>query len=348
MRKKRIAATLKIFLAVLSSFFVLTSLVGCTQAQSNPYKMQDFVMDTTLSQTIYSQNAEKISKEVLQAIKENDKIFSAFDKESEIYKINTAEGKEISVSNKTFNLIKKSLEFCRKSNGIFDISVFPLSKIWKDAISDSVLPKENEVKNALSLVDYKKIELNEENSSIKMPKNMALDLGAIAKGATLCDIYEIYDRNLVSGAICSIGNSAMLIYKNKNGKPFNIGLRNPFENGQNSLFATLSLENCTISTSGGYERYAEIEGEKYHHIIDIETGYPANNTMASATVVSSDGAESDYLSTRLFLLGFEKAVEVCKNEDISAVLVSNDKKIYVSSSLSDKIEITDKGFERIN
>lgn len=348
MRKKRIAAAMKKIMAVLSSFFVLTALVGCTKEQNTPFKMQDFVMDTTLTQTIYSQNAKEISAEVLEALKESDKRLSAFNDESEISQINSAKGRGTSVSEGTFELIKKSLEFCEKSEGVFDISVFPLSRIWKDAINDGTLPDNEQILNALSLVDYRKIELNEEKSSVKLAENMALDLGAVAKGAALSRIYEIYKENSVSGAICSIGNSAMLIYKNKGGQPFKIGLRNPFENGQNSLFAAVSLENCTVSTSGGYERYAEIDGEKYHHILDTKTGYPAKNSMASATVIASDGAESDFLSTRLFVLGFEKAKEVCEKENISAVLVSTDKKVYVSLSLNDRIEITDKSFERIN
>ena len=345
---KRNAAKLRKLLAVLSSFFFLLTFAGCSFWSANAFSMQDFVMDTILTQTVYGKNAEKSSQEVLALLKESDKRLSAFNSESEIAKINSANGNEIVVSKETFEIIKKSLEYSRNSDGTFDITVLPISKIWKNAIESGTLPSENEVKEALKLVDFESVSLNEKNTSVLLPENMGIDLGAVAKGAVMNSVYDIYEKNGVSGAICSLGSSAMLLYKNKNGKPFKIGLRNPFEGGETELFAHLSLENYVVSSSGGYERYAEIDGEKYHHIIDLKTGYPAKSTVASATVVGSDGGECDYLSTRLFLLGFDKAKETCQKENIAAVLVSSEKEVFVSKALADRTEIIDKNFERIN
>jgi len=348
MKLKRITAVIKKSMAVLSSFFVLSALVSCSENSENSFFKSDFVMDTTLTQTVYCKRAQDITDEVFTLLKERENVVSAFIDNSEISKINSSKGKSTRVSKQTFDIIKKSLDYCRKSDGVFDITVFPLSSIWKSAIKQNKLPQSSEIDTALRLVDFTRVKLNEENLSVTLPENMGIDLGAVYKGAVLNEVYNIYEKNGVSGAICSLGNSAMLIFKNKGGKPFKIGLRNPFENAQNELFAHISLENCIVSTSGGYERYTEIEGEKYHHIIDLKTGYSAKSSVVSATVIGSDGAECDYLSTRLFLLGFEKAKEVCKNENISAVLVSEQKEVFVSAELLEKTEITNKDFERIS
>ncbi len=340
MRIKKATVLTLVFLIVTTAF------CSCTKNQNAPLSSQHYVMDTVLSQKIYSSN--DVSDEVYKALQAEENRLSAFKEGSEIHSINNAGGKPTSVSKETFELVYKGAQYSKEADGMFDISVYPLSLIWKDAIENSKLPKESTVSAAKALVDAKKITFDKENLSVTLPAGMGLDLGAIAKGAALHKARDIYEQSGVSGAICSLGNSAMLLFGSKGGEDFKIGLRNPFKNAENSLFATLSLSDCMLSTSGGYERYAEIDGKEYHHIVDIKTGYPAESDIASVTVVGQDGVFCDYMSTRLFLEGFENAVKLIEQENISAVVVTNDKKVYVSKSLEEKTEITDSSFERIN
>ena len=332
---------IKFFLS-LALIFVMTLISSCSQNKSNPVSSQDFVMDTVLEQTVYGGD-KNTADTVLALFKADEKRLSAFIEGSEIYKINHADGKEIIISEETFKLISKSLEYSKQSDYIFDVSVYPLSKIWKDAIKQEKLPSKQAVDIAKSRVDGRKIILNKDRNSVILGKEMALDLGAVAKGAALDSAKAVYEEKGVSGAICSLGSSAMLIYGDKNGKAFKIGLRNPFDKA--SHFAVLEISDAVISTSGGYERMFEVDNKSYHHIIDTKTGYPSKSDIASVTVVGDDGVFCDYMSTRLFLEGFEKAQKTVKEQGIEAVIVSNDKKVYASPSL--KLTVSDNSFERV-
>ncbi len=344
MQKRGRAMRIKKAVALMLVLVSITSLCSCKSSKA-AFSSQNIVMDTTLSQKIYGES--DVSGKVFAALSEWESRFSAFKEGSDIHKINNANGKAVSVSEQTFELVKKGAEYSKQSEGIFDISVYPLSRLWKDAIRDKKLADEKDILSAKSQVNFEKILLDSKENSVQIPKGMGLDLGAIAKGAALNAVREIYEQSGASGAICSLGSSAMLLYKNKGGEDFRIGLKNPFEANEGELFATLSLSDCVISTSGGYERCAEIYGKRYHHIIDTKTGYPAESDIASVTVVGQDGAFCDYMSTRLFLEGSQRAVEIVEQQDICAVIVTENKKVYVSKNLQDKIKITDSSFERI-
>ena len=331
--------------ALMLVLILITFLCSCKNSKA-AFSSQNVVMDTTLSQKTYGES--DVSGKVFTALSEWESRLSAFKDGSEIHRINNANGKAVSVSEQTFQLVKKAVEYSKQSEGSFDISVYPLSSLWKDAIRDKKLADQKDILSAKTQVDFSKIVLDSKQNSIQIPKGMGLDLGAIAKGAALNAVREIYEESGVSGAICSLGSSAMLLYKNKGGEDFRIGLKNPFEANKGELFATLSLSDCVISTSGGYERCTEIDGKQYHHIIATKTGYPAESDIASVTVVGQDGAFCDYMSTRLFLEGFEKAAEIVEQNDICAVIVTENKKVYVSKNLENKFKITDSSFERIN
>ncbi|MBQ8337745.1 MAG: FAD:protein FMN transferase [Oscillospiraceae bacterium] len=340
MKIKKTIAMLLVFLIMITVF------CSCAKNENTPISSKHYVMDTVLSQKIYS--SFDVSGEVYKALQGEENRLSAFKEGSEIYAVNNANGTATSVSNETFELVEKSVSFAKESDYLFDISVYPLSSLWKEAIESAKLPEKSAVSAAKALVDAKKIHLNKQNLSITLPENAGLDLGAIAKGAALEKVREIYEKNGVSGAICSLGNSAMLLFGSKVGEDFKIGLRSPFKAETAQTFATLSLKDCVISTSGGYERYTEIDGKMYHHIIDTKTGYPAENDIASVTVVGSDGAFCDYMSTRLFVEGTDRAVKIIEQNGLDAVVVTNDKMVYVSKTLESQLEIKDSSFERIN
>lgn len=322
--------------------------ISSCQKNKNSFEKQDFLMDTVLTQKIYGDgDFEKAANDVYSALRECEKKFSAFDEGSEIYKINQSGSKAVSATKETLEFINACLDYSKKdADDGFDISVLPLSSIWKTAISDGKLPKESDIKAAAAMVDDSKITIDMQNNTVTLPKGMGLDLGALAKGAALEKAAKIYEQNKVVGAICSLGSSAMLLYGSKpDGSSFKIGLRDPF--GQAENLAVLSLDNCVVSTSGGYERFAEIDGKKFHHIIDPKTGYPSDSDIACVTVVGEDGLLCDYLSTKLFLEGFDNAVKIAKDSDLAVVLVSNEKKVFVSQKLNDKFELKGTEYERI-
>ncbi len=349
MKSKKKFAFVKKAVAVFCALVLCLPLSACNTS-AKAFEKQDFLMDTVLIQKIYAQKgAEQISQKVFKSLSESEKRLSAFDENSELYKINQSAGAPVSASQQTVAFIKESLELSKDgdSEDSFDISVFPLSFLWKNAISLNKLPSESEIRSAAALVDDKKIVIDTQNNTVTLPAGMGLDLGALAKGAALKDARAIYEQNNVTGAICSLGSSAMLLYGTKpDGSNFKIGLRDPFGDASEQ-FATISLSDCIISTSGGYERYAEIDGKKYHHIIDPKTGYPADTDVASVTVVGKDGALCDFLSTKLFMCGFDSAVRTAQQQNLSVVLVSNSKKVFISENLAESFELKGAEYERV-
>lgn len=341
---------LHFFKKATSLFFAIcftTTLSACTKSKDY-YQKQDFLMDTVLTQRIYGDiDAENVGEQALVCAQNYEKKFSAFLENSEIFKVNENSGSSVSVSFETAELLERSLEFSKQSQNGFKVSVFPLSSIWKKAIDQAKLPAEKDIAYAVSLVDDSAVSVDTQNLSVTLKSGSSLDLGAVAKGYTVDAVRKIYKENNVTGAICSIGSSAMLLYGTKpNGSDFKIGIRDPMSQ-QNKNLLILSLSSCVVSTSGGYERFAEIDGNRYHHIIDTKTGYPAESDLASVTVVGQDGAYCDYLSTELFLAGFETARKTAQENNLSVILVSNDKKVFVSQSLSSKVSSLSENYERV-
>lgn len=347
MKNKKFLTLFRKCAALILTLCIALSLSACIKTRDY-YQQRDYLMDTVLTQRIYGvENAEDVGEQVLSYTQKCEKKFSAFLEGSEIYKVNGNSGNSTSVSAETIELVSRSLEFSKQSQNGFKVSVFPLSRIWKTAIDQKTLPTKDSITAALNLVDDAAISVNAQESSITLKKGAAIDLGATAKGYIAHGIKKIYEQNKVSGAICSLGSSAMLLYGTKpDGSDFKIGIRDPMSE-KNTNFVILSLSSCLVSTSGGYERLVEIDGKKYHHIIDTKTGYPVDTDVVSATVVGQDGAYLDYLSTELFLAGFENAQKIANEKNLEVILVSSDRKIYISKGLENKTSSLSENYERV-
>lgn len=333
--------------ALLCIVGVLAVLVYNSKKQPPLYSDTKILMDTLVSQKIYADEeiSGKIAGEVFKILEKKDLMFSAYNKNSEIYKINNSQTEVVEVSNETAGLVLKAKELSKKSDGVFDLSVYPVSNLWNNALKTETIPTDDEIKNALKYVNFENVLVDSLSSTVCIDKNMGIDLGAIAKGEALNEVVEFYKQNDISSAICSIGSSAVAVVGEKpNGEDYVIGLRDPISINGNDVFSTLELKDTIISTSGGYERYAELNGQKYHHIIDIKTGYPSNSDILSASVVNDDGGFADYMSTYLYLLGYDKAKEYIEQNSLDAVIVKNDKTVYVSKGLNDKFKITNNSF----
>ena len=112
---------------------------------------------------------------------------------------------------------------------------------------------------------------------------------------------------------------------------------------------TLSLEDCSIVTSGGYERYFEHEGQKFHHIIDSKTGWPVISELSSVTIISKASIDGDGLTTSAFMGGLEKAKKlITKLSSVEGIIITNDKRIYVSEGIKDLFTLEDKEYVLIN
>lgn len=161
---------------------------------------------------------------------------------------------------------------------------------------------------------------------------MEIDLGSIAKGYTGNRLVELLSENGVKNALLNHGGNVHVLGTKPDGTPWRVAVADP--NGD--VYAgVVEVVDKAVVTSGGYERYFELDGIRYHHIIDPTTGYPANNSFLPGTIVGSDGAVCDALATALFVMGPERAAEFWKgSDDFEAVFITTDG-ICITEGLED-------------
>ena len=171
------------------------------------------------------------------------------------------------------------------------------------------------------MVDYRKVTVND--GKLAMPEGMAVDLGGIAKGYAADEAARILrEGGVVDGIVDLGGNIVALGVKT-------VGIRNPLSENNGDYFGILTITDCAVATSGGYERYFEQDGKKYHHIFDPSTGYPVETDVLSASVICKKAIDADCWSTILFSAGIDKAREYINQYDLDAVLVDVNNNVYV-------------------
>ena len=234
-----------------------------------------------------------------------EQLLSKYIQSSEVSQLNRL-GK-LKVSADTFYIIKKSQEFCRLTQGAFDITVAPLVDLWGFSNQEFQVPSENKIQAVLELVGSDKIILHENDNVVefKIP-GMKIDLGGIAKGFALdCAVKKLKENNIDSCLINAGGQVYAL--GDKFGQAWIIAIAGT---GKSKIAGKLALRNKSASTSGDYQQYFLIGNKRYCHIFNPKTGYPAESGISSVTVIADNGLDADALSTSVFVLGKEKAKEL--------------------------------------
>ena len=299
-----------------------------------------FLMDTTITVTLYTDNktAEKIFDDCRTILGELDNLWSRTKVESDVGRFNTAQ-EAIEIDPRTTALITQAIEVSQKTNGAFDITVAPLVNLWQEGEQKGTLPTDIEMQNARCLVGSEKLAL-EQNILTKTEKNVQIDLGGIGKGAAISALITYLEGSDARGGIVSFGSNVAVFGTKPDGNPYRIAVKNPKTDGQYA--GVLNLKDGQIlSVSGDYERYFTIAGENYHHIINPQTGYPAESGLCSVAVVCSDGALADALSTALFVMGKEKALAFYESKayDFEAIFIDQDGNVTTTNGLADVFEV---------
>ena len=327
-----------IIIILVAILFIMNSRNKSMVYTTNINGVMDTITDITL---ITKQDGKKYIDDVSELIEKYDKMFSHTNEESDIYRLN--HNSTTSVSYETYEIIEKSKELFKETNGSFDITVGAVSNLWNDTFEGGDLPDENEIKKALATVDYNSLNLAD-NNVIKTISSQKINLGAVAKGY-IADKLKLYlEENKIDNALINLGGNIYAKGKNQSGKYWNVGVLDP--NTKNSLL-TLRISDKFVITSGNYFRYRDINSKRYHHIIDAKNGYPADNELNSVTIVSDNGFLGDALSTSCFLVGYEKSKLLLEKYDVCAIFVTKDNKIYYSKELNNSMEKTAPDYEFI-
>lgn len=247
---------------------------------------------------------------------------------------------QIEISEEMKNLLQKGLEYGELSKGGFDITICPVSSLWDFTSEEKKLPEQELLEEAISYVDYQKVSIIDAKNCVEfaMP-GMALDLGGIAKGYIADRLKDYLMEGGVTSGIISLGGNILCIGRKSEKDLFQIGIQQPFAD-RNETIAAIQAEDVSVVSSGVYERYFEIDGKLYHHILNPKTGYSYDNDLIGVTIVSKESADGDGLSTTVFALGLEKGMELIESlEDVEAMFISKDEKMHYSGGFKEMLSV---------
>ncbi len=332
---------------------VSITLIGCTQIGMKEYTKNIFALDTYITLTAYGRrNTPKILEKAAQRIEEIENRMSTEIDTSDVALINKNAGiSPVEIHDDTFYVIERALWYCNMSDGAFDITIYPIVKLWDINGDNPRVPEKEEIQEVLALVDYTKVILDREKKTVFLSApNMGIDLGAIAKGYAADEVVRILEEGGIEHGILNLGGNISVIGNKPDGTLWNIGIRDPREEETGSQYLAIAkISDCSIVSSGDYERYIkdiyEKTGIRYHHIFDPKTGYPADSGLIGTSVISKRSIDADALSTCLFVMGQERGLDFLKNvEGSSGICIDSAKKIYISSGMDDVLEITSEEY----
>lgn len=256
-----------------------------------------------------------------------DTLFSATDKSSDIFLLNTVGCG--SVDNDTADIITQSLEYCEKSDGKLDITIYPLKVLWGFYGDSPKVPDAEQIDETLKKVNYKNVTVKENTVTLK--DGAQLDLGAVAKGYIADKLAAEYRKNNIVGII-DLGGNIMIPSKKSDGEYFKVGIKDPTDTEKTKL--SLSLKCGAAVTSGVYERNFSENNTTYHHILDVATGYPTQNEILSVTVISDSALTADALSTAVMCMGERDGLHLVNSmKDTYAVIIKSDGNVVLSDGL---------------
>lgn len=228
-------------------------------------------------------------------------------------------------------MLNLALDFSRLTDGAFDMTVAPVMDLWDfTGSAPHTLPDPDALQESLQHVDYQTVSIEDDLVTLADP-DAALDLGGIAKGYIADCLGTFLKQNGIESAMLDLGGNILVIGNKPDGSDWRIGIRRPF--GESSdVIAVVPASDQSIVTSGTYERFFELDGQLYHHLIDPKTGYPVQNGLLSVTILANSSAQADALSTSCFVLGLERGMELIESlDDTEALFITEDMKLHRSS-----------------
>ncbi|MCL2820701.1 MAG: FAD:protein FMN transferase [Oscillospiraceae bacterium] len=328
--------------------FSAAMLTGCADKQQDD-RISDtrLLLDTYCTIVIHGDVSSELLDEAFALCAELEALFSITIEGSDVWRINHAEGEPAKVDSRTRDVIKAGLEFGELSDGMFDITIGRLTRLWDfgrhrqgDGSSgptseDSrTVPLSSDIEDAKNAGNIKDLLISEETVWVREPDGGGdtawIDLGAIAKGYIADEIAAFLVESGVTGALIDLGGDVVTVGNRPDGSPWRIALRKPF-GSTDEWIGIVDASDFAVVSSGTYERSFEKDGVFYHHILDPFTGMPAETDIVSATVIAESAVIGEGLSTIAVLAGSERASEYFEQVSgfICAVLVLDDGEILV-------------------
>lgn len=330
------------FLLVLPAMLSVLSACAPIRGRTEAYSQSFFAMDTYMTFTVYDDNAEEARAALRQAqgeLEALEALWSVTEQGSDIYAVNHSGGQTVTVDDQTAGLLSFALQMARKTGGALEPTLYPVLTAWGFTTDENRIPSADEISALLEKTGYDRVVTA--GNRVTLPDGMMLDLGAVGKGYAGDLAGQCLKEQGIDSALLDIGGNIQAVGTKPDGSDWKLGLRSPFGEG---IFGTLRISDQAVVTSGNYERYFIGEdGVRYGHIVDPETGYPVDNGLASVTVIADEGKLCDALSTALFVMGPEDAVEYWKKhqegQPFDMIFVTEDREVYVTEQIKDRFNL---------
>ena len=318
-------------LALMSLFLSIFILSG-----QKSYSESSILMGSSFEITVVAED-EDFAKESLAIAKKEiiriENLISSWDQKSETSRINRNAGiAAVKVSKELFDLIFRAQQISKLSSGAFDLTFAAIDKLWNFDGKESEMPNPDTLKASVFNIGYQLIELDEESLTVFLPKKgMKIGFGAIGKGYAADSAKQLLVERGVLGGIINASGDMNTWGTKPDGSSWTIGIVNPMNNKK--VFSWFSLEHNAVVTSGDYEKFTQINGRRYSHIIDPRTGIPSQG-IVSCTIFAGKAELADAIATAIFVMGVESGLFLIDQlPDIEAILIDDSGIIHCSKNI---------------
>ena len=283
------------------------------------------LMGTILEATVYrpaaaTRLAQTDLEAVHSAVLEIDQLMSLYRPDSELTALNTQAGiGPIEVNEPMFQVLEASQHYTRLSGGALDVTVQPLVELWGfDQMERTSIPPPAEIQAVLRRIGADRLDLDAALQTATLAAGSRLDLGGIAKGYAIDRAVAALRTRGVPAALIDLGGNIGVLGRPPGERPWAVGIQHP---RGNDLIGLLQFRDGAIATSGDYDRYFEVQGQRFSHLLDPRTGWPAQG-LYSVTVVAPNATAADALSTAAFVLGPDQGMALISGcEGVEGVLI---------------------------
>jgi thiamine biosynthesis lipoprotein len=326
--------------------FVLFSAFLCSCKQTKSFDSFNS-MNTYMTVQVFSSNAKK-GQQACDAVRDEifrlEQILSTTIPESDVFKINNSGLAEVNVHIPVKELLDFSSFMYQKTDGLFNPAIYPLIREWGFTTENYKIVEPARINELLPFTNFSKLTVAQTESEefplkVHVSEGMQIDFGGIAKGYAGDRAVEVLSAHGIKSALLDLGGNIQAVGKKTDGSLWTVGIKCPWN--PEKIACAVKIESKAVVTSGGYERFFIGEdGKRYIHIFDPNTGCPAESDLESVTIVCSKGIYADSLSTSLFVMGKERAIDFWKNAgDFDFVLITNERELVYSAGLSGTIKL---------
>ena len=302
--------------------------------EKDRYDSMIFAMDTVMNMTVYHEKGDEFLLDAEKEIQRLEGLFSVTKENSEVAQLNDKAGEEgMSISKETAELLLAGKELTKDTEDAFDITIAPVVKAWGFTEEVHQVPSQEVLNKLMPLVDAASLSVDGQKAYLSKA-GMAVDLGGIAKGYTADRVISLFREEGVSSAVISLGGNVATIGTKPDGSSWKVAVSNPLDTEE--YVGMLEVKDSSAVTSGGYQRFFEENGKQYHHIINPQTGYPAEGGLLSVTILSPNSTRADGLSTALFVMGEEKGLDFWRNnQDFEVIFITEDHRIVATKGAAE-------------